>query len=77
VGELGSNELVGWLLIVIVAHQSLYLPLILYYISYYIFYVPYYLLFKKNIKTYPHIEIFGKKMAHLHIRNSVSCIRDT
>ena len=39
--ELGSNELVGWLLIVIVAHQCLYLPLILYYISYYIFYVPY------------------------------------
>ena len=28
--ELGSNELVGWLLIVIVAHQCLYLPLILY-----------------------------------------------
>jgi len=30
--ELCSNELVGWLLIVIVAHQCLYLPLILYYI---------------------------------------------
>jgi len=28
--ELGSNELVGWLLIVIVAHQCLYLPRILY-----------------------------------------------